>query len=76
MTYPHCQCEHCRLKHAAPEIASALNLIACWGDKLANERLEKSGSYSGFDEPGSVKIAREILTTHSLPRPSLSTPEK
>lgn len=35
--------------------------IAAVDDKLANEWLETSGSYSMFDEPGSVKIAREIL---------------
>jgi hypothetical protein len=39
-----------------------LRQIAALDDKLANDRLAATGSYSGFDEPGSVKIAREILS--------------
>lgn len=39
-----------------------LQRIACFDDKLANEKLDRTGSWSGFDEPGSVQIAREILT--------------
>jgi len=38
-----------------------LTEIACLDDALANQRLETTGSYSCFDEPGSVRIAREIL---------------
>lgn len=39
----------------------ALTRIATYGDEGANARLKATGSYSVFDEPGSVKIAREVL---------------
>lgn len=42
-------------------LEEALNRIACWGDKPANDLLGKVGSYGRFDEPASVKIAREAL---------------
>lgn len=42
-------------------LIARLKKIACLDDKAANERLYLTGSYSAFDEPGSVKIAREIL---------------
>lgn len=49
----------------APEkmrwLIERLESVACLDDKLANMHLEKTGSYACFDEPGSVKIAREIL---------------
>lgn len=38
-----------------------LRQIAALDDELANDRLATTGSYSAFDEPGSVKIARKIL---------------
>jgi hypothetical protein len=38
-----------------------LNQIACLDDELANMHLKMTGSYACFDEPGSVRIAREIL---------------
>ena len=40
---------------------SALTEIACYDDKPANEHLEETGSYSRFDEPGSVSRARAAL---------------
>lgn len=40
---------------------SALHIIASYGDKGANERLRATGSYSSFDEPGSVELARLAL---------------
>lgn len=40
---------------------AALREIAAYSDKLANETLKATGSYSGFDEPASVKIARAAL---------------
>lgn len=39
----------------------ALNSIAAFTDELANDRLKETGSYSSFDEPGSVQLARETL---------------
>lgn len=42
---------------------AALREIACYDDKGANERLKATGSYSYFDEPGSVMIARKALDT-------------
>lgn len=41
---------------------AALNSIASWNDTGANERLKNTGSYSAFDEPGSVSEARAALT--------------
>ena len=41
-------------------LRAALERIACWDDP-ANHRLELTGSYSDFDEPASVQIAREAL---------------
>lgn len=42
-------------------LRNALIKIAAVDDMLANDRLATNGSYSGFDEPGSVQIARETL---------------
>jgi hypothetical protein len=42
---------------------AALNRIACWDDDVANNQLRINGSYAGFDEPSSVKIAREALAS-------------
>lgn len=39
----------------------ALETIAAFNDEFANMRLEKTGSYGGFDEPGSVSTARQAL---------------
>ena len=39
----------------------ALNAIGCFDDRQGNRRLEETGSYSAFDEPGSVKNARNAL---------------
>ncbi len=40
---------------------AALTKIAAFDDVRANERLAQTGSYSSFDEPGSVAMAREAL---------------
>lgn len=42
-------------------LKARLEPIACHDDKGANEHLDRTGSFSRFDEPGSVKTAREIL---------------
>jgi len=42
-------------------VIDRLKRIASLDDKLANHHLETTGSYACFDEPGSVRIAREIL---------------
>jgi hypothetical protein len=42
-------------------LVAALEAIASFDDEGANERLEQTGSYVLFDEPGSVKIARAAL---------------
>lgn len=47
-------------------LRSRLGKIAALDDKLANVHLKNTGSYSAFDEPGSVKIAREILAELEL----------
>lgn len=39
----------------------ALHKIAAYDDVGASARLERIGSYSAFDEPYSVQIARETL---------------
>jgi len=39
----------------------ALEQIACEGDDGANEHLKKYGSYSAFDEPHAVRLARETI---------------
>lgn len=43
------------------KLVEALRTIARFDDKLANDHLIKTGSYSGFDEPGSVEIARAAI---------------
>jgi hypothetical protein len=45
----------------APSLRDALVDIACFTDEGANRRLAERGSYSSFDEPGSVQIARAEL---------------
>lgn len=52
---------------AAAEIErlrAALEHIAAFDDLHGSSRLEATGSYSGFDEPGSTQIAREALRHH------------
>lgn len=41
---------------------AALTQIACYGDHAGNLLLERKGSYNAFDEPNSVRIARETLS--------------
>lgn len=42
-------------------LREALERIAAFYDTHANERLMTTGSYSGFDEPNAVEIARTVL---------------
>jgi len=42
-------------------LEAALQRIAAYDDKLANDRLLETGSYGSFDEPGSVQVARRAL---------------
>ena len=51
---------HTDLLAAARE---ALQRIACFDDEGAEAWLRKHGSYGGFDEPGSVEIARTTLAS-------------
>jgi len=59
----HCKTGEWHLEAAADRdrLRAALQRIAAFDDKLACEKLEKIGSYSSFDEPGSVQIARQAL---------------
>lgn len=43
------------------EMVDKLIKIGAFNDSLASARLRSTGSYSSFDEPGSVSIARDIL---------------
>lgn len=52
----------------------ALIEIAAYDDHGANEALARKGSYSSFDEPGSVEIARVALS--KLNRLAVSSKEK
>lgn len=42
-------------------LREALEKIAAFDDQFASARLERTGSYSLFDEPGSVAAARAAL---------------
>jgi len=44
-------------------LIAALIGIAAFDDIGANDRLATNGSYSGFDEPGGVRVAREALAS-------------
>ncbi|MCP4410747.1 MAG: hypothetical protein GY807_24005 [Gammaproteobacteria bacterium] len=53
-----------KAKAAADELErlrAALNYIAAWDDRGANERLKITGSYAEFDEPNAVATARDAL---------------
>ncbi len=50
-----------RVKRERDEFRVALEQIAALNDESANGVLELTGSYRGFDEPGSVEIARVAL---------------
>jgi hypothetical protein len=52
-----------RLTAALAAAEEALREIAAYNDEYGNERLARNGSYSAFDEPWSVKIARAALET-------------
>lgn len=43
------------------ELLEALEEIAAFNDRAANAYLKQTGSYSLFDEPGSVQIARAAI---------------
>lgn len=43
------------------ELERALMEIAAYDDEFASRKLEETGSYGKFDEPNSVRIAREAL---------------
>ena len=43
-------------------LLAALDDIAAWNDKCANQRLVETGSFGAFDEPAAVKTAREALS--------------
>jgi len=45
----------------------ALTEIAAYDDVWGNKRLEVHGTYSSFDEPGSVQIARAALANDGKP---------
>ena len=42
-------------------LMDALIKIAAFNDKSASEFLDQTGSYSCFDEPGSVELARATI---------------
>lgn len=42
-------------------LREALTIIAAFDDLGGNNRLERTGSYGGYDEPGAVKTARAAL---------------
>lgn len=50
-----------RVDHSRQRLVSALNAIAAWNDVQGNSRLQVTGSYSAFDEPASVEVARTAL---------------
>ncbi len=63
-------CLHCfaalvkdrdRLALENARLRAALVLIAAFDDKTANSRLDATGSWGGFDEPGAVRVARKSL---------------
>jgi len=45
----------------APDLLAALMQIAAWDDRQGNDTLARTGSYAIFDEPNSVRIARQAL---------------
>lgn len=55
------------------QMYQSLIKIAAYDDSLASEKLAKTGSYSGFDEPGSVEIARNTIRELAALSPSHCT---
>lgn len=46
---------------ADEDLVRGMLFLCCFADEAANERLEITGSYGAFDEPGSVEISRGQL---------------
>ena len=46
------------------KLVEALRSIACYEDDAAGRMLANTGSYAGFDEPGSVFMARKALAQY------------
>ena len=68
LSHPCCRaCEGIHIDQLQPgsvkALVQALNMIAAWTDTRAEMRLEATGSYSAFDEPASVQIARTALAS-------------
>lgn len=59
--------ERNELRAERRRLREALTQIAAFGDDGANVILRKTGSYSGFDEPGAVQAAREALGNQKGP---------
>lgn len=68
--------ELCPLHADAPSIYAALIEIATFTDVDASNHLYKTGSYSLFDEPGSVEIARNALLPIRNPATNTAKPEQ
>lgn len=51
-----------RLARERDRLWEALQKIAMFDDTYANARLRNTGSYSEFDEPSSVRVARAALS--------------
>lgn len=64
---------HTRAMEALREAREALEEIASLGDSGASEILERTGSYSAFDEPASVRTARAALSRIDALTPGCST---
>jgi hypothetical protein len=56
------------LRYYIVQSVDQFNRLCAWHDDLANTQLEKTDSYSAFDEPHAVKAAREFVSDHNIPR--------
>lgn len=63
-------CQRDALAAENARLREALTRIACFDDIEANITLEKRGSYSSFDEPDAVYIARTALAPTVQPSSS------
>lgn len=64
------QDELSRLRSQLKEAVEALEAIASFEDKSANMHLRLTGSYSCFDEPNAVRLARAALDKLKEPGPA------